>query len=416
MKMIRLISRFIIGLVFIFSGVVKAIDPLGFVYKFHEYLRAFHIDFLQELSLPLVILLCTVEFIAGFSVLSGFRLKTGIWIIFLLILVFAPLTLFIAIINPVTDCGCFGDAIHLTNWQTFGKNIILLTLILLLFVERKKVASIYKAAGEWAIVGVAALLFILFTIYNLRYLPIIDFLPYSIGTNIASKMEIPEGSPTDQYSVTFIYQKDGIRKEFTINDYPANDSSWKFLEQKKVLIKKGYVPPIHDFSVITLKNEDITRQILNDKGYTFLMISDRLARTDKEKLSKGFNLGMYCLSKGISFYVLTSSGIIEIKKNQKGIPFCNTDETVLKTMVRSNPGYILLFNGTIIGKWSWANVPGEEWFDDNTTGKQLARLSFQNGVFLVIISIMSSGIFLILLCKLFGKKKTEILTKTFKFK
>lgn len=360
MKMIRLICRIIVGLVFIFSGFVKAIDPIGSAYKFHDYFQAFHIDFLQVFSLPLAILMCTAEFIAGFSVFSGLRQKTGIWVIFLLILFFTPLTLVLAITNPVSDCGCFGDAIHLTNWQTFGKNIVLLILILLLFIARKKVIPILKPATEWAITGIAVLLFISFSLFNLRYLPIIDFLPYSIGSNIASKMKIPEGAPSDQYSTTLIYRKDGILKEFTINDYPANDTSWKFVEQKSVLIKKGYKPAIHDFYISDLNNEDKTWQILNDKGYTLLMVSNKLAQADQEKLSKGFNLGEYCISSGIGFYILTASGSNEVKNIINGLQFCFTDEIVLKTMIRSNPGYLLLRNGTIIGKWSWANVPEKE--------------------------------------------------------
>jgi uncharacterized membrane protein YphA (DoxX/SURF4 family) len=378
MKLIRLISRIIAGLVFIFSGFVKAIDPLGSAYKFHDYFQAFHLDFLQAICLPLAVLLCTAEFIAGFSVLTGFRQKTGIWIIFLLILFFTPLTLIVAITNPVSDCGCFGDAVHITNWQTFGKNIILLVLILFLFIERKKVTTIIKASGEWAIVGTVALLFILFSLFNLRYLPIIDFLPYSTGTNIASKMGIPEGSASDQYSTTFVYEKDGMRKEFTINNYPANDTSWKFIEQKSVLIKKGYKPPIHDFSVTNLNNEDITSQILNDKGYTLLMISKKLSLADMKELRKGFDLGDYCTSKGISFFILTASGLNEVKNIDNRLQFCFTDETTLKTMIRSNPGYILIRNGTIIGKWSWANVPGKEWFSNEITGKQLDILTYAN--------------------------------------
>lgn len=362
MKMIRLISRIIAGLVFIFSGFVKAIDPLGSAYKFHDYFQAFHINYLQVFSLPLAIIMCTAEFTAGFSVLTGLRQKNGIWVIFLLILFFTPLTLVLAVTNPVSDCGCFGDAIKLTNWQTFGKNIILFVLILFLFIERKKVTGIFKASIEWAIVGVVALLFVLFSVFNLINLPVIDFLPYNIGTNIASKMAIPERYQSDQFSTTFIYEKNGLRKKFTISDYPANDTSWKFIEQKSVLIKKGYEPAIHDFSVTNSNNENITGQILNDKGFTLLMISKKLAQADQKKLNNGFDLGAFCISNGISFYILTASGTNEIKRFDNGLQLCGTDETVLKTMVRSNPGYILLSNGTIIGKWSWANVPEKEWF------------------------------------------------------
>jgi len=161
MKIIRHISIIIVGLAFIFSGVVKGIDPLGSAYKFHDYFMAFNMGWLDWLSLPLGILLCAAEFIAGFSLISGIRQKTGIWVVFLLMLFFTPLTLVLAISNPVSDCGCFGDAIHLTNWQTFWKNIILMIFIVILFTGRKQVTTIFKNSTEWIITGIITLLFIL---------------------------------------------------------------------------------------------------------------------------------------------------------------------------------------------------------------------------------------------------------------
>jgi len=347
----------LVGSVFIFSGFVKAIDPLGSAYKFSDYFQAFHIDFLKYLSLPLAILLCTAEFITGLSVFTGLRQKQGITGVFLLMIFFTPLTLILALTNPVSDCGCFGDAIHLSNWQTFGKNILLLILILVLLTGRKYAISIFAPRTEWLILVFITIWFLIFSFYNLRYLPVIDFLPYKTGTNIAEKMKIPEGAPADQYVTTFIYEKDGSQKEFSINNYPANDTSWKFIKQKSLLLKKGYVPPIHDFSVVTLEKEDITYRVLNDSGYTVLMISKKLKETDTRHLTKGFELGSYCYTNGINFYILTSSGSEEIKNAGNGLTFCNTDETALKTMIRSNPGYVLIKNGTIIGKWSWANLP-----------------------------------------------------------
>ena len=152
MKILRNVSRIIIGLVFIFSGIVKAIDPLGSAYKFHDYFQAFNIGFLNRLSLPLAIFLCTAEFIAGFSVLTGLRHKTGIWGVLILMVIFTPLTFILALTNPVSDCGCFGDAIHLTNWQTFGKNIVLIALAMVLFTGRKQIKQIFSTFTEWVII------------------------------------------------------------------------------------------------------------------------------------------------------------------------------------------------------------------------------------------------------------------------
>jgi uncharacterized membrane protein YphA (DoxX/SURF4 family) len=362
MKILRIISRIIIGLVFIFSGLVKAIDPLGSAYKFHDYFHAFNLGFLNSLSLPLAIILCTSEFIAGLSVITGLRQRTGIWGVAILLLIFTPVTFILALTNPVSDCGCFGDAIHLTNWQTFEKNIVLVFLLIILFTGRKKIENRFSETTEWVGIFIAIFLLVIFSLVNLRYLPVIDFLPYKTGVRIADKMVIPEGVPADEYKTTFIYEKNGVRKDFSINNYPANDSTWKFIDQKSVLIKSGYKPPIHDFIITSMNGEDLTKQILSFPGYTVLMISRKLAYARHKSLSEGFKLGNYCVTNGLGFYILTSSGTDEVKGYENGLVFCSVDETTLKTMVRANPGYILLKDGIIIGKWSWANVPGEDWF------------------------------------------------------
>jgi hypothetical protein len=360
MKILRYISRIIIGIVFIFSGTVKAIDPLGTVYKLQDYFQAFNLGFLKDLALILAILLCTAEFIAGFSVLFNIRQKYGIWIVMLFMTIFTPLTFVLAMTNPVSDCGCFGDAIHLTNWQTFAKNIILLIPALFLFITRKEISTWSGITREWATVSIIAIFFFVFIFYNLRYLPAIDFLPYKTGTHIADKMVIPEGMPGDKYETTFFYSKAGEIKEFTLDNYPANDTSWKFIDHKYVIVSKGYEPPIHDFSLTSINGDDLTEQILSSGKYTLLMISKKLGEAEPELLRKGFELGYYCMGNLVDFYVITASGSDEIRKFNNGISFCLADETTLKTMIRANPGYILLKDGTILHKWSWAAVPGKE--------------------------------------------------------
>jgi hypothetical protein len=362
MKILRIAARIIIGLVFIFSGVVKAIDPLGSAYKFYDYFQAFNLGFLNGLSLPLSICLSTAEFICGFSVLTGFRQKTGIWGVLILLVIFTPVTFILALTNPVSDCGCFGDAIHLTNWQTFGKNIVLSALLIMLFMGKNNIRNIFSRATEWIITSIVILLFILFALGNLRYLPVIDFLPFKTGVKIADMMVIPNGAPADEYRTTFIYEKNGVRKEFNINNYPANDSSWTFIDQKSILIKKGYKPPIHDFIITALNGEDITQKVLSFSGYSVLMITKKLSEAGQKSLADGFELGNFCMAHGINFYVVTSSGKDDMKNYENGLTFCSADETTLKTMIRANPGYLLIRNGTILGKWSWTNVPGKDWF------------------------------------------------------
>lgn len=362
MKVIRSVSRILVGLVFIFSGMVKAIDPLGSAYKFHDYFQAFSIGFPDTLCLPLAILLCTAEFIAGFSVLTGLKQKTGIIVVMILMVIFTPLTFILALTNPVSDCGCFGDAIHLSNWQTFGKNIILFALSVTLFSGIKQVKPLLRTSVEWIVVSSVIVVFILFAIFNLIFLPVLDFLPYKTGVKIAEQMVIPEGVPADEYQTTFIYEKDGEKKEFTLNNYPASDTTWKFIDQKSVLIKKGFQPPIHDFSITSITGEDLTQKVLTNPGFTVLMISKKLSGAGSSHLSDGFELGNFCIKNGIDFYILTASGTDEAKGYNNGLNFCSADETTLKTMIRANPGYILLRNGTVIEKWSWANLPEKEWF------------------------------------------------------
>lgn len=364
MRILKIVSRIIIGLLFIFSGVVKAIDPLGSAYKFHDYFQAFHIGFLNSLSIILAILMCTAEFISGFSVLTGLRQRTGILGALILMIIFTPLTFILALTNPVSDCGCFGDAIHLTNWQTFGKNVILIGLAFVLFAGRKEVKQLFNTITEWIIISGVIVLFIVFSLANLKYLPVIDFLPYKTGVKIADKMVVPDGVPVDTYNTTFVYEKGGIKKEFSISNYPANDTSWKFVEQKSVLLKKGYQPPIHDFSIASLNGVDITNDVLSHSGYSVLMITKKLAEAKSNRLEEGYKLGKYCHEKGIDFYILTASGTDEAKSINNGLGFYSVDETTLKTIVRSNPGYILLKDGIIIGKWSWANLPDQKWFNN----------------------------------------------------
>lgn len=359
MKILRTLSIILVGLVFIFSGTVKAIDPLGSAYKFHDYFQAFGLGSLQFFSLPLAIILCLAEFLTGFTILTGVRRLEGVWGALILMLIFTPLTFILALTNPVSDCGCFGDAIHLSNWHTFEKNIVLLFLVVIIFRKRKITTGNHTPSSEWLITSAAAILFTGFAIYNLIFLPLVDFLPYSTGTYIPEKMIIPEGAQVARYETSFIYEKKGIKKEFTLRDYPANDTSWKFIEQKSRVINKGYAPPIHDFSITTTDNRNITDSILMSPRPILLMISKKLELADSKRLEKGFKTGNKCLSNDIGFYILTSSGSEVTGLYNNGLKICLTDETTLKTMVRSNPGYILVCKGIIKGKWSWANLPAD---------------------------------------------------------
>lgn len=396
MKLIRIVSIVIVGLVFMFSGIVKAIDPMGTAYKFNDYFQAFGLEFLKPFSLFLGVILFTAEFLTGFAVLSGYRRKTGIWGVLLLMIVFTPLTLVLALTNPVSDCGCFGDAIHLTNWQTFWKNVVLMIFTVILFTSRNRIVEIMNPFREWLIITFAAILFVGFSLLNLRYLQLIDFLPYKIGVNIPEAMEIPEGMPVDEYESTFIYEKDGIRKEFTLDDYPADDTTWHFVDQNTILVKKGYVPPVHDFSITSPDGMDITNDVLSSPDYTVIMVSTRLKEASPAHLSRGFDLGNHCLQSGMNFLILTASASDELSGYNNGFSFYTGDETTLKTIIRSNPGYLLMKNGTILGKWSSATLPSSGEFTQLMTDPLVDKVAVKRPV-LIAYTVVSSVIIVVLL-------------------
>jgi len=361
LKLLVIFFRIVTGAVFIFSGFVKGIDLQGSAIKFDDYFVAFGMDFLIPVSLPLAIFLVSTEFIIGISLLFGFRTYWGTWGVLIFMSAFTPLTLILALFNPVSDCGCFGDAIVLTNWQTFWKNFVLMIMVLVIFYNRKKFKPVYPAKTEWSILVVILVLFTGFSLYNYRHLPMIDFRPYNTGTNIPEKMYIPADAPVDEYETNLIYEKDGIRKEFDLENYPWQDSTWSFVEQKSILIKEGYIPPIHDFTIFTPDGNGITDLVLSDEAYSFILVSADLAKADKKALQKLDTLSWYCNQTGINFYSLSSSIYSEIEQiktsQQLSLNFYITDETTLKTIIRSNPGLLLLKEGVILAKWHYNDLP-----------------------------------------------------------
>ncbi|MGM0666481.1 MAG: BT_3928 family protein [Bacteroidota bacterium] len=357
MMMLRSLSRYISGFVFIFSGLVKGIDPMGSMYKFMDYFTAFHLDALQPLAYSLGVILCTAEFIIGFAILTGIRMKPAAWGLLVFMAGFTPLTFYLALANPVSDCGCFGDAIHLTNWQTFYKNIIISVFVVIVFVNRKKYKTVSDAPGEWTILIIITTAFILFVQYNYRHLPVVDFRPYNTGANIPEQMHIPEDAPADEYETTLIYEKNGQQEEFTLENYPADDTSWTFVDSRSRLVKKGYEPPIHDFSLMTPEGQDLTDIILSDQGYSFLMLSIKFSEAERTLIEKGIESGLKCREEGISFYVLTASTPELINDYEDELNIFYIDETTMKTIIRANPGFMVIKEGTIGAKWAGRDLP-----------------------------------------------------------
>ncbi len=360
MKIFLKISRLLSGIVFIFSGLVKGIDPMGSMYKFIDYFTAFRLDALEPLAYVLGVILCTAEFIIGFSMLTGIRIKESAWGLLIFMAGFTPLTLVLAVSNPVSDCGCFGDAIHLTNWQTFFKNIIISFFVIVVFVNRNKLSETVSPAGEWLIIGVVTLAFLLFTGYNKNHLPVVDFRPYKTGASIPEGMIIPEGAPADEYETVLIYEKEGKQHEFNLENYPSDDTSWIFIDSKTTLIKKGYTPPIHDFSLISNEGQDMTDVILNDSGYNLFMLSIKISEADQSLISEGIEAGLECRDNGIGFYILTSSTPDIDQAYAETLNILYVDETTMKTIIRSNPGYMVIKDGIVTEKRAGRDLPEKE--------------------------------------------------------
>ena len=354
--------RFALALVFAFSGFVKAVDPMGTVYKMADYADAFGLTMHPWMMLLGAWLLIIVEYVMGVALFFGLYRRFYLWLMIAFLGVMTPLTLVLALTNPVSDCGCFGDALVLTNWQTFGKNVVLLLMAIVVLRCHKRIWRVISERTQWLIFVYALVAIAVFMRYNMRHLPVLDFRPYAIGTNLIEGMTIPEDAPQDEYETLFVLEKDGEQRTFTFDDYP--DSTWTFVKRESRLVRQGYVPPIADFHLSTLEGEDVTWEVLDYPGYTFLVVSHELRRANEGMLDVINDLYDYAKVGGHQFYMLTSSNAQSIaqwtERTGASYPYLNADDILLKTMVRANPGLIVLKEATIVGKWSAIDMPRDE--------------------------------------------------------
>ena len=356
--------RLILAATFIFSGYVKAIDPLGTQYKIQDYLVALGLQAYAPdwLTLTTSMALSTLEFSIGIFMLFAIRRRLTSRIILIFMSVMTLITVWLVIANPIKDCGCFGDAIKLTNSETLLKNIVMLTCSIVVAIDPLKMVRFISKSNQWIVINYTIIFILISSTLSLYTLPEFDFRPYHIGASIRHGMEMPKGTKQPKFETTFVMRKNGVQKEFTIDNYP--DSTWSFVDSKTVQTEEGYVPPIHDFSIERNDNgEDITQQVLNDKGYTFLLISPHLENADDINFGDIDQIYEYAQQQKIPFYCLTASAEEGIQKWQDitgaEYPFCTTDETTLKTIIRSNPGLLLIKDGMVIQKWSHNELPQE---------------------------------------------------------
>ncbi len=367
------IGRLLMATTFIFSGFVKAVDPIGTQYKIHDYLSAWGLDAWNAdwLTLTASIALSTAEFFIGMMLLFAIQRRVVSRLALMLMTAMTILTLWIYISDPVSDCGCFGDAIRLTNGETLTKNIVLLAAALIVARWPLSMARLLSRNTQWIVVNYTVIFILAVSGYSLYYLPQFDFRPYHVGADIRAGMEIPEGAEQPEFETTFILEKNGTRKEFKLDDYP--DSTWTFIDSKNV-------PPIHDFSITTAEDDaDVTEDIVGDKGYTMMLIAPFLEQADDIHFDEINRLYDYAKRHGYRFLCITASSDKAIGKwrDRTGAEylFANADETTLKTMIRSNPGLILMHDGRIEGKWSHNALPAVE---DNTPSIQRGGLDTSN--------------------------------------
>jgi len=371
-KILVEVSRVILGVTFIFSGFVKAVDPFGTAYKIEDYLGAFNLSSLSFLAMTGSVLQSIVEFAMGACMLFGLYRKWNSRLTFAVMVFMTFLTLYLAIADPVEDCGCFGDALVITNWQTFLKNIVLLLCSVVTLKYYEQISNFFTGKTYWL-----AFLYIFifvgsFTFLNYVYDPVLDFRPYRPGANLPALMNVEEGKGRKE-ETKLVYAKDGVEKEFTEDNYPWEDSTWVFVRMDTKIISEGESSPIKDFVISELEfdskrsevigRHDITNDVLTDTNYVFLMISPLLSQMNNSYLSDFEDVENYANDHGYKFYCLTASTTDEIiswaTQNVINFNFCTMDERALKTITRSNPGLVLLKNGTIINKWADIAVPSE---------------------------------------------------------
>jgi len=362
MKFILILLRVLVGVLFIFSGLIKANDPLGLSYKMDEFFEVLHLTFLSPYSLGFSVIMNMFEIIAGVAVLLGYRMRLFSVLLLLLILFFTFLTGYALFSGTVKECGCFGDCIKLTASQTFYKDVALLLMILVIFAYRKRIQPLFGKMASNIVMAVALVLSFGVQWYTLNHLPFIDCLAYKVGNNIPEKMKAPPGATPDVYETTMIYEKDGVQKEFTMDNYPWQDSTWKFVDRKDKLVKKGNAEPeVKDFILTDFDGANQTQAILTEPKpvYLFMVLNTADA-------GKGWDAKMQALQQKVAageayIYGVTASDKEAVAAFEKAhgltFPFVQMDGTAIKTAGRSNPCLILLEQGTIKGKWHYNDIP-----------------------------------------------------------
>lgn len=347
-------SRIFVGLLFVISGLIKLNDPVGFSYKLAEYFSepVFNMPIFTPFALAIALFLVILEVVLGVMLLIGYKSKITIWSLLLLIVMFTFLTFYSAYFDVVKDCGCFGDALKLTPWQSFTKDIVLLFFILILFFNQKLVKPLFGNKIQNSLAFTSLILCAFLGYWVINHLPIVDFRPYKVGIDIQKAMEIPDNAPKSVVEMVFIYKVNGVDKEFTEKDLMSLPAGAEFVDRKDKVIVQGYLPPIHDFK-LEMNGRNRTPVILF-KEKALLIVAYNLEKSSPEGLQKLDKLYQDASVKGYYVGLLTGSSKEIIDKTKKKynlkFDFLFCDETALKTIERANPSLVILNSGTIIQK------------------------------------------------------------------
>ena len=366
MGFLRAISRFAFGLLFVFAGFLKAVDPIGTALKIKEYIGAFHLDSIDFISIPLALILTWAEFLVGVAILKGLRMKLFSKIALVFISFFTLLTLWVAIANPVSDCGCFGEAIHLSNNATFIKNLILLSAALVIFFQRDKYHLIARPKVEWGYLVIYSILITGLQIYSLRKIPQIDFGIYKPGTDLIARQQQYQER---EYETTFIYSKNGVEKTFTISDLP--DSTWTFVDAKTELVRGATEDASVDFSFIDADGNPVGYEIVEKKGPVFFISIYNANALSPRAVNKIMTLADTLYKHNLQLYIIsansveTTQALFEPYEQEDGRTYSilYSDYKAVISFNRSSGGLTYVNSGIIIKKWARENYP-----IDNITG------------------------------------------------
>ncbi len=387
--------RIIIAALFVFSGITKCIDPIGGAIKIEDYFMAWGIDAPESLPLILSFAQNALEFLVGFLLLLKVHVRFSSFVVMCFMIFYTPLTLYIAIANPVSDCGCFGDAVKLSNWGTFIKNLIFLPIAIVVFHNRKLFVSSLRPIKKCVVLCIGLLISILISFGGVTDEPLVDFRPYSVGTHIRSAMEIPADAPLPEYRTTFLLQKDGQISEFDENNYPYDDSTWVFVDSRTEQISEGYVPAIKDFTLLSQEGNMMTDVILDRCEPTYLAIVPSVEKLPIETIEKLGRVAMVLYGSDVPFYVCTASSGSALRQMediaQVGFEFLSADETMLKTITRCNGGLIAIEHGTIVAKYHIDHVPALKQLP-HPTATYLTNKEAENDRLLFITAILVTGI------------------------